>query len=508
MLRLILHRGRREERAIEIQGTLTIGRGSHNTLEIADDNLSRSHLRIDVVDGRAVLADLGSRNGTFVNDVRVDRRELEIGDVIRCGGQVFDLAGGEDAERRSVLLHTRAGAVPGPVPLRVPSASMAAASQHRLEILLEVSRLLSSPEPIDAILQKILDLLFKIFEIDGAAVLLVGESGALEPRAVQSRDDAKRSLVWSHHIVEHVRRSGEAALFCDVAEDPRIVDKGSILMKSIRASMCAPLRPKQDVIGVIYVDNRRRPDRFTEGDLEFLGAFANQAAIAIENAQLYKRIEDEAVLRNNLLRFFPPATIQKLAGTKGAALEVMDVEVTALFADISGFTEMSSRMEPREVVELLNQYFPRMAKIVFDHEGTLEKYIGDALLAVWGAPFPQPDDADRAVLAAIRMQHAAEDLAEELAESGRPPIKIHIGLNSGRVAAGNIGSDHYLQYATVGDTTNIASRICSAAPAGEIWVAANTLQKLLDLSIRRQPLTPLRFKGKEEELGLYRILWE
>src|SRR5262249_21295378 len=265
-------------------------------------------------------------------------------------------------------------------------------------------------------------------------------------------------------IVEHVRRTGLAALFCDVAEDPRIADKGSILMKSIRASMCVPLRPKQEVIGVIYVDNRRRPDRFSEDDLEFLGAFANQAAITIENARLYQRIADEAVLRNNLLRFFPPATIQKLTGAQGGKLEIIDAEVTALFADISGFTEMSSTMEPREVVELLNEYFPRMAGVVFRHEGTLEKYIGDALLAVWGAPFSHPDDADRAVHAATEMQREAAALSAELQARGGAPVRIHIGLNSGRVAAGNIGSDHYLQYATVGDTTNIASRVCDAAP--------------------------------------------
>ena len=129
---------------------------------------------------------------------------------------------------------------------------------------------------------------------------------------------------------------------------------------------------------------------------------------------------------------------------------------------------MSAQMEPREIVTMLNKYFSVITEVVFEHEGTLEKYIGDAVLAVWGAPFRRIDDAKRAVQAAVDMQEAVSKMSKESSDF---PLRIHIGVNTGRVAAGNIGSAHYLQYATIGDTTNIASRLCSVAGPGRLRLA-------------------------------------
>jgi adenylate cyclase len=178
-------------------------------------------------------------------------------------------------------------------------------------------------------------------------------------------------------------------------------------------------------------------------------------------------------------------------------MPVVDAEVTALFCDISGFTALSERREPREILELLNEYFPLMAEIVFRHEGTLEKYIGDAMLAVWGVPFAHDDDADRAVRAAVEMQLAAR---------GRQ-FGIHVGLHTGRVAAGNVGSDRYVQYATVGDTTNLASRMCGLAGQGEIYISGATLAKLKD-SRRVEAVGPMSVKGREALIDVHTVRWD
>lgn len=522
MPRLILHRGREDERVFDLHDTATIGRGQDCSISIPDNNMSRKHARIDVVAGLVVITDLKSSNGSFVNGTKVERRELAMGDEVRCGSHTFVLAPGADEEPMGLVVQTRTpvhrltmadllprGAAGSSGSLRLPSLEAHRRTEEKLEILLQVSEVLSSPEPIDSLLAKTLDLVFKILDVDRAAILMVGAGGQLEARAVKSAIPIEKgATIWSRHIVSHVMQSGAAAIFRDAARDTRIADLRSIVQQSIRASMCAPLRPKTEVVGVLYVDNLNRPNLFSEEDLEFLGAFANQAAIAIENASLYKRIEDEAVLRNSLLRFFPPATIQKMLAAKEASLGVIETEVTALFADISEFTRFSGDMEPRRVVELLNEYFPVMAGIVFQHEGTLEKYIGDALLAVWGAPFGHPDDADRAVRAAIAMQRAAASLGREVEQRHGVRLRIHVGLNTGQVAAGNIGSHQYIQYATIGDATNVASRVCSAAPEGEIWIADATFAKITDPSIIAQELAPLRVKGKDAPLRVYRVPWE
>jgi adenylate cyclase len=192
---------------------------------------------------------------------------------------------------------------------------------------------------------------------------------------------------------------------------------------------------------------------------------------------------------------------------RGAPLETIETEVTVLFSDISGFTALSSTLEPRQVVDLLNDYFPVMAEIVFKYEGTLEKYIGDALMAVWGAPFSHPDDADRAVRAAVEMQRALAELNARWRAQGRPELQIHVGLNTGRVAAGNIGSEQYLQYATIGDATNVASRVCSAAADGEICMNSTTFERWRDRAWPTNPLPPVQVKGKREPLSLHRLDW-
>jgi adenylate cyclase len=161
-------------------------------------------------------------------------------------------------------------------------------------------------------------------------------------------------------------------------------------------------------------------------------------------------------------------------------------------------------MTPSEVISLLNVYFPPMADIVFRHEGTLEKYIGDALLALWGAPFVHRDDPVRAVSAAAGMQVALRRLVDD----GLLPshLQIHVGINTGVVAAGNIGSGDYVQYATIGDATNVASRICGVARAGEIVIDECTAE-LVGGSWPLQPIGPVRLKGKSDPMSLFRVAW-
>jgi adenylate cyclase len=523
-MQLIMNPGLLDEQVFELpEGPVTIGRTEESTICVLHKSLSRRHARLERDGERVVLVDLSSKNGTFVNELRVDRHELKDGESFRCGEVRFKLVPSarvlpsELSPTQVQSLQTRFS--PGSMDellgrraergdtsaLKVRHASQDGRAHDKLQVLLKVSQLLSSPGSIEALLERILDLVFQIMEVDRAAILLVDPAtGKLSPRVARlSNGESPSGSFYSQRIVDYVRSKSVAALFSDARVDPRLDDAASVVLQSIQASMCAPLKPRDEVLGVLYVDNLTRPNGFSEEDLEFLTAFANQAAIALDNSLLVRRLEEEAVL----VRFFPPATLTTLQMARGAPLETIETEVTVLFSDISGFTALSSTLEPRQVVDLLNDYFPVMAEIVFKYEGTLEKYIGDALMAVWGAPFSHPDDADRAVRAAVEMQRALAELNARWRAQGRPELQIHVGLNTGRVAAGNIGSEQYLQYATIGDATNVASRVCSAAGDGEICMNSTTFERWRDRAWPTSPLPPTRVKGKQEALSLYRLEW-
>jgi class 3 adenylate cyclase len=213
----------------------------------------------------------------------------------------------------------------------------------------------------------------------------------------------------------------------------------------------------------------------------------------------------ESVSNERLSRFFSPEIASWIAAEPELAVRATGCRVTVLFSDISGFTEMSSRMDPEEVVDLLNAYFPRMVEIVFRHGGTLEKFIGDALLAVWGAPVARPDDTDRAVAAANEMQAEVARFNAELESLRRPKIAIHVGIASGPAAAGYIGTDRYVQYAVIGDTTNVAARICAAAGREETLVSDETRRWHSGRGVLFDAMPAIAAKGKDAPVVVHRV---
>jgi adenylate cyclase len=538
---IIQNQGTAHERICNLKhGVNTIGRGLDNSIVVEDDarSLSRHHAEIQVTDKGIYLTDLHSSNGTFVNQTKIIQQKIIHDDFVQFGSVVFRLvaesaSAASDAntpviansglsilmrvspEKSRVnmqdLLQQKQRAASGSV-LMIQGADESQRTSAKLRVLLEVSQELASPEAHSALPEKILELLLKIMSVDRAVLLLVNEkTGELEPKAYKFSDpNASTDLdFYSRKITNFVLKQGDAIISDDASGDRRFDSSQSIIQQSIQAAMCAPLRPRDKAIGVLYVDNLSRGHAYHKEDLEFLSSLANQAAIAIENANLYQSMQSEVIRRTKLERFFPAAVSQKIE--EGWDLNrIVETEVTALFSDISGFTEMTSKMQPRKVLEFLNEYFKVMVEdIVFPYGGTLEKYIADALLAVWGSPYQREDDAVMAVNAAIAMQWAMKQLNEDWTEQGRDlQIQIHIGLNTGMVAAGNIGSENLIQYTNIGDTMNVASRICTAAQAGEVFISESTRAKISSLNFPLEKLDLIQVKGKAEPLQLYRVHWQ
>jgi adenylate cyclase len=231
------------------------------------------------------------------------------------------------------------------------------------------------------------------------------------------------------------------------------------------------------------------------------------AAVALENSRLIERARREAVVLSNFQRYFAPDLAEQIAGQEGSiGLGGSRRQVAVLFSDIRGFTSLAETMSPDEVASLLTEYFTVMVEIVFEHGGTLDKFMGDALMALWGAPLSREDDADRATRAAVAMQRALRRLNDDWQRRGRPTLSAGMGISAGDVFAGNIGSERRLEYTVIGDTVNIAARLCSEAGPGEILVSESLRQSIASPP-SLEALEPLSLKGKAQAVPVYRVEW-
>ncbi len=378
-------------------------------------------------------------------------------------------------------------------------------NEQKLALLLEVSKGLTRVPDTGALLEKIAGFCLQIFDVDYVSVLLADEHGAQVPAVARDRKGAAPHRSVPQSIVRSAVHDKVAILSDNAPEDVRFGGE-SILLQRVRSTMCAPLVGGEgQVLGVLYVDNVTSTHRVDEEDLEFLAAFAGIAAVAIEHGQFSERIRHELVVRNNFERYFAPTLAAQIAGSPDSVKLGGDKRpVAVLFSDIRGFTALSRSMTPDDMAALLSEYFTEMVDCVFRHGGTLDKFMGDAVMAQWGAPIANADDPDRAMRAAIDMMHALDALNTQWRAEGRPELAIGIGLSYGEVFAGNIGSERRLEFTVIGDTVNLASRLSSAAEAGEILISED-IRRVLQSPPPLDEHPPLELKGNTTPVAVYRV---
>jgi adenylate cyclase len=267
----------------------------------------------------------------------------------------------------------------------------------------------------------------------------------------------------------------------------------SVVRAGIQAAFCSPLTFQGRFLGVLYADNLAAPDAFTPDDFRIFTTIAAQTGLALASAltrgELLKREVEQAAMR----LYLPPQVADLItAGHGGVELGGVLQPVTVLFADIRNFTQLSEHLDAHEVVLLLNEFFTAMTTVIFDAGGTLDKYIGDCVMALFGAPVPAADDVERAVQAAMNMQRAAR-------------IGIGVGLHTGRAVIGNIGSSQRMQYTAIGDTVNVAARLVSLASPGQIIVS----EDIRNLSGGWfEPLGEVQLKGRRQKMNVFSLLWD
>jgi len=519
---------------------LIVGRAATSDVPIYDPTISRQHAEVTLANGGVQVKDLGSSNGTFVNGARVTDIVAGVGDVVTFGKVAFRVREVTPPIAQPAIDPAASTFGTSPPPgativrnVSVESATMKASSEEKeakgkpstdshvkvggesaeerqakkLSLLLDISKELSKQQEVDKLLEKVVDITFQVMNVDRVSILMVeGEGAELVPRISKNR---LGDFGGQHRVPQSIARRAVtervAILTDNAAADERFKGK-SILMQSVRSAMCTPLLASSGkVLGIIYVDNLTATNSFNDEDLEFLIAFSGIAAVAIENGQLTDRITREAVVLSNFQRYFAPNLVKQIAEQKESIKLGGDKKpVVIFFSDIRGFTSMSETMAPTEIAELLTGYFTEMVDIVFAHGGTLDKFMGDAIMALWGAPIQTDDDADKAMQTALDMMKTLAEMNKKWAEQGRRQVNIGIGINFGEVFAGNIGSDQRLEYTVIGDAVNVASRLCGKAGPGEILIS-EPMYKQLKKKPKVEATEPLALKNKAQPVAAYRV---
>jgi adenylate cyclase len=331
------------------------------------------------------------------------------------------------------------------------------------------------------------------------------EQGVPRPRVARTRDGRNEQIILSRSILSEVVQHKNAVLSSDASADSRFQGSRSIIMQGIRSTMTVPLLHQGQLLGIMHLDSMVATNAFGEKDLQIFASIATQAAIAIHNSMLALKIEREAKTRAQFQRLLSPNLVEQVvAGNlqleKGGAL----TEVTMLFSDIRGFTAMSEMRAPQEIVRMLNEYFELMVDVIFKHDGTLDKFVGDEIVALFGAPVPLKNAEIKAVECALDMQQALAQYNRSRIKAGQEAIHIGIGINTGPVVTGAIGSSRALQYTAIGDAVNTASRLCSVAKSDQILLSEAT-HKRVQPFVASVALDPVRVKGKTEKLQIWNV---
>lgn len=507
---------------------MVVGRAPTSDIPVFDPTISRRHAELVSDDTGVHVRDLGSSNGTFLNGARIETGTVSIGDTVTFGKVAFKLnpiapipdltalANGEQRPGGATILRqqpvrvTPAGfaavAVKSGEQARVDGKTVEERNQQKLEILLAVSQELGKALDTDSILNSIAKFAYQILNVDRVAIQLMDDAGNLVTKIARDKRGGDQTRAVPQSIARTAVQDKVAMITNDAGADQRFGGQ-SIVLQQIRSAICSPLIGSENrVLGILYVDNVSTSHQFNEEDLQFLIAFSGIAAVAIENSRFAERIRREMVVRSNFERYFAPQLAQRIASSADASrLGGEKRTVVVLFSDIRGFTALSETMRPDDMATLLTEYFTEMVECVFRHDGTLDKFIGDAVMAQWGAPIAAEDDADKAMAAAIEMMKELDKLNRKWKAEGRPELDIGIGINQGEAFAGNIGSERRLEFTVIGDTVNTASRLCSAAGRGEILISED-MKKAMSKKPKLKEIPPLELKNKSQPVKVYKVL--
>ena len=487
-----------------------------------DQRVSRMHGRIWIEDGQFWIEDLNSSRGTQVNGVEIKGRgkqQVRPTDTIVAGQTTLRVDFGEGKafsnrtnylENGTLLLPEKhqsestlaiAKDVDATAVEPVPLDCAGDANARRLKMVYDLPFQLATKITLETLLPAIVDQLVE--------VLPNGESWALVLRDPET--DAL--LLKAYHYVQRTYLS-ESLLRRAMAERKAFVWKkssdvdmtGSIFQSGIEVGMYAPLLWQGEALGAICTATRNAETTFSEEDVKLLVLVGQYAAMAVATHRLQEKLSNESVVKANLLRQFSPKVANHFLGHRGRLrLGGRRSEVTVLNSDIRGFSQFVREMEPDEVVEMLNDYLRVLVPVIFAHNGTIDKFLGDGILAIFGSPEQDPNHHENALRAAVEMQAAVAKLNQQRQARGVPCRDFGIGLHYGEVVHGFVGTSDRMEFTVIGDAVNRTARYCSAAAEREILISPELLEHVWRIAETEEVTIETKHEGTLTAYRVHRV---
>jgi class 3 adenylate cyclase len=359
-----------------------------------------------------------------------------------------------------------------------------------LETIYRVDRIRDEIQDFDTMLNAVLNALCQVLDAETGFIMLFDESGQqLELKA--STEDDIMAAADQYPYIDEV--ANEALYTGDLVSHDG-------LTAQIRSILCVPLVLRERIIGVFGAVNRHGATGFTLDDKRLLKAITSQADTAIFESLDKRRI------RSAFERYVGESVMEEmLSRTDRDFLAVERMPITVLYSDMRGFTTIAERTDPGVMVETLNEHLGAMTDLVLGHQGTLDKFVGDEVVALFGAPLPMADHALRAIKTALEMQATHQALIDRWASEGREAVPIGIGINSGEMVVGNIGCEKRVDYTAIGDAMNLGARLCGLAKPHQIIVGDSTYQLVKD-AVQVIKLEPVRVKGRVQPVQIYELI--
>lgn len=341
----------------------------------------------------------------------------------------------------------------------------------------------------------------KIVKADNVSLMLLNRDQTLEVLCAFGEDSqTKVQLSPGKGIAGSILVNENAEIVNDVLNDERFIPGHT----AISSLICVPLKSQNGAIGVLNISSKE-PCTYTAQDLKFATGIASVAASAIENALLHENKLQEERIKSQLERYIPPQLVDAIISEKGAELSLAPTKknIAILFSDIRNFTTKCEELPPETIVRYLNEYFTEMVDVIFRHDGTVNKFVGDMIVAMFGAPSILPDNEKQAISAAIEMQLRLKNLSIPWI---RENFLTGIGISSGEVVIGNIGSPQHLDYTAIGDEVNLASRLQGLAEGGQILVSSSVYETTKNYFTYRE-VGNVTVKGKRKSVNVFEVIY-
>lgn len=467
-------------------GRTTIGRRSDNDIVVADLSASRVHAEIwyNPDDNQLTIYDLGSTNGTFVNRERLTApRQLGVKDVIRIGQHLMTVAFQDSTKSLPPLA--------GKTQLLTRDIVLESIDQHAV-LMYEAARKLNTVLDVETVLREVSSMIKISLGADRCEVIL------------RDQFDQLRELGFPVTIARMAIERASVVNIPDIALEADQVRASASLLR-IRSVLCVPVISGDEVIALIYMYKTLPAERpFDQQDVQLAVAISHQTALTLQRMQLLERVSEEQRVRQLLERFVSPSQaeyILKNYQTTGALPGLAEHRVTVLFADIADSTGLAERLGPIKFGTILSNYYQQMTDIVFRYDGLIDKYLGDGIMAVFGLTGDVKNHEEKAVRAGLEMLDRLELMNQQIGEN----MIIGVGVNTGEVVAGYVGTRQRVEHTVLGDTVNVANGLQEIARPNRLVVGPATQAAVVG-SFETRRVGSLTVKGRAREVHAYEVL--